>query len=71
MTDNLAIALDGPLNGQYITPEQAEAADYVLAEWTADEWAYLHLPNAENFTGPDGVPVEIAAEIEQEFSDER
>lgn len=58
----VAIALDGPLNGHYITKPEADANDYILAEWTNDEFAYLHIPNAENFTGPDGVPVELVEE---------
>lgn len=60
------IALDGPLNGQYITAQQAKDNDYALTDWTADEQAYIHLPNAENFTGPDGVPVELAQEADDE-----
>lgn len=60
------IALDGPLNGQYITAQQAKDNDYALTDWTETEYAYIHLPNAENFTGPDGVPVELAQEAEDE-----
>lgn len=63
---NTHIALDGPLNGTYITEQQAADNDYALTEWTTGEYAYVHLPNVENFTGPDGVPVELAEETDDE-----
>lgn len=43
MDDTLALALDGPFNGQYITALTAKAANYALHEWQPDEFAWLHL----------------------------
>ena len=43
----IGLALDGPLNGEYIgvnvTPEDAEAAGYVLGEWPNGETVWYHL----------------------------
>jgi hypothetical protein len=36
------LALDGPLNGAFITKAQADANGYVLGEWTTGEQVYIH-----------------------------
>lgn len=59
------IALDGPLNGQYITPEQASANDYELIEWTESEFAYLHTTSAvEHDDDPALYDIEQESELE-------
>lgn len=58
-----ALALDGPLNGQYITQDQAEDNGYSgLHQWTADnkELVYDHRVFAENMDET-GVPLELVA----------
>ncbi len=59
------IALDGPLNGDYITPAEAAANDYELTEWTEGEQAYLHVPTEAIQFNEDGVPLEIIQAIEE------
>lgn len=57
------IALDGPLNGDYIDAQQAFAHEYELTEWTEGELAYVHVPTATLETDENGVPLEIAREL--------
>lgn len=57
------IALDGPLNGDYIDATLAELNHYELTEWTEGELAYLHVPTSVTETDENGVPLEIAREI--------
>ncbi len=51
-----ALALDGPLNGSYITDEQAKANGYVRGEWTTGEQCYIHTtsPLTEDEAFPEG-----------------
>lgn len=39
---NTYLALDGPLNGSYITEAQAKDNGYTLSEWSTGETVWLH-----------------------------
>lgn len=52
----MALALDGPFNGEYINEVVAGAAGYVLTEWQPGEEAWLHT------SGTLRVPEELSEE---------
>lgn len=64
MTRN--IALDGPLNGLYIDPEQAEQNGYTLSPWSDREDAWIHSKTVIESLSTDGVPIEFE---EDEYRD--
>lgn len=59
------IALDGPLNGDYITAVEAAANDYELVDWSENEQAYLHVPTESLQFDENGVPLDIVQAIEE------
>ncbi len=54
------LCLDGPLNGDYIDVEDAEAYGYTATPWTEShpEAVGLHTPTALSAFTTDGIPVE-------------
>jgi len=51
MRYDTTLALDGPLNGTYISPEVAKASGYRLTEWTTGESIYVHSTVPPEFDG--------------------
>lgn len=52
----IALALDGPFNGEYLTRLTAEAAGYQLNQWPTGEDVWLHV------SGSLSEPAELATD---------